>query len=309
MPKSRRHTNRHIVFDLDSTAVHSSTDMNAHAALRLHSDPQGASLRSRIHRFDLVDVMDPPGTGTITPMWTAIRPHWPELREFVFNYFTGVHVWSAGQYKYVHKIVELLFPDPEFKPMTIFTSDDCDMTSITIGKPLTRLYARYANDPDGPNEGNTFAFDDREDTFSGNVDNGIQAPPYEPTPTRAELLMDDSTLQQLICWLSLPEVLRQSDVRRLDKSRIFTTPLSTYHKMLGDVCMSVQPRSPPKRLSPPLPLRVDWGSKNTIYPLPRREAVPIWQATPVRHQTTPVRTEQRSFWSDFFPSIVSFDEL
>lgn len=235
MSKSRSLTNRHLVLDLDSTLIHSSVEMDVYENMHLYSDTRSIPLRSRLYRFDLVDAMDVvPGTGSVMPMWGVFRPHVFEFLQFASVYFEKVHIWSAGQYKYVHNIKAVLFPKPDFQPDVVLTHDDCEMSSTMVCKPLSKLYGMGV----GANETNTLALDDRDDTFSKNPYNGIQIEPYEPGESKEEIMDDDDTLQKLMCWLSLPEVMRESDVRYLDKRYIFDTPLSTYHKRLKEIAAS-----------------------------------------------------------------------
>lgn len=84
------------------------------------------------------------------------------------------------------------------------------------------------------NETNTLHIDDRDDTFSQNEHNGIKIPAYSPnldgTPEEIieSILQPDDTLLKLMCWLSLLEVRNCTDVRKLDKSTIFTTSIADY---------------------------------------------------------------------------------
>lgn len=236
-------TNRRMVFDLDSTLIHSSMDMNEYEALKLYTDPASFTLRGRVYRFDLVDVTDTPGSGVVTPMWGVFRPYVFEFLQFAVTYFKEVYIWSAGQYKYVHLIKNNLFSGT-FQPAKIFTYENCKMDVTSIHKPLEELYASL---DDGANETNTLALDDREDTFSLNPYNGIQIPAYEPEFTKEGIMKTDVALLQLMCWLSLPEVMRMEDVRYLDKRYIFTTPIADYHQLLE---RAISPKSPTKTLPP-----------------------------------------------------------
>jgi hypothetical protein len=241
-------TSRHLVLDLDSTLIHSDGEMDVYKDFKLYSSPTNAELRSRLYRFDLVDVVDAPGTGVRTPMWGVYRPHVLEFLNFASIYFDAVHIWSAGQHKYVHTIKDVLFQG-DFVPSTVFSYDMCDQTTSELFKPLTKLYAE--NTAMGANETNTLALDDRDHTFSRNPHNGVQIPAYEPGPTedkakkmsraeivkqyRADIMADDIALLQFTCWLSLPEVIKEPDVQKLDKTRIFTTSLDHYKRRLEAV--------------------------------------------------------------------------
>ena len=248
---------RWFSLDLDSTFVCSSEEMKDYIALHLHTDASRQYLLPRIYRFDMIDVTSTPGTGIKTQMWGVLRPWAHEFLRLVSNQYNLV-IWSAGQYKYVHAISEILFPYAEggLQPAGVFTWEDCERDSddedAHLCKPLTKLYAKF---PDA-NPTNTFALDDRESTFEKNPDNGILIPPYEPEPTLEGIIEDDIALLQLYYWLCLPDVQSASDVRSLDKSSIFTTPLSVYQRLTAPAAAEAEPQRtppppPPSPVSPP----------------------------------------------------------
>ena len=72
---------------------------------------------------------------------------------------------------------------------------------------------------------NTLVIDDRKSTFSANPGNGIKIPLYSPPETINGIESDDIALKQFMFWLLRSEVINTKDVRTLDKSRIFKTPL------------------------------------------------------------------------------------
>ena len=79
------------------------------------------------------------------------------------------------------------------------------------------------------NASNTFVIDDRQSTFAKvNPNNGILIPGYAPPDTIDGIKTDDPTLRQLMMWFSRDDVKNSKDVRLLDKSRIFTTPIRNY---------------------------------------------------------------------------------
>lgn len=222
-------TNFHVSLDLDSTLIHSFVDQKSLIDLKIYTDPAMVHLQDRIYRFDLVDVTTPEGTGVVTTIWGSLRPFLRKFIVFCNAYFVGIHVWSAGQYKYVHSINEVIFPRGTIQPSTVLTFEDCVFTPTTILKPLSKLYEMPS--ATGANPTNTLAIDDREDTFAANPGNGIQIPVYEPQPTIDGIMSDDIALQQLMEWLSLDKVKLCKDVRTLDKSDIFTTDLATYKSL------------------------------------------------------------------------------
>jgi hypothetical protein len=231
MPSNPPLSNHSISLDIDATLVCSNDDMQKFESLQIYTNPQMANIRSRIYTIKLLDVVDPPGSGVITPMWGVFRPHVHEFIAFASVYFKHVNIWSAGQNKYVNAISSLLFPDPAFQPTIIYDWENCEKGTNFVHKPLIKMYG----DPQALQEmtpANTFALDDRDDTFAINPLNGIRIPPYEPQFTPEGIMAEDEALLQLMYWLSLPHVRYATDIGQLDKTRIFTTPLSTYLKMI-----------------------------------------------------------------------------
>jgi TFIIF-interacting CTD phosphatase-like protein len=223
-------TDLRIVLDLDSTLVHSSIDMAAFEKLRIYSNPANIALRERTYTFELIDASGEPGYGEKTPMWGIFRPHLKEFVDFMSMYFKEIYVYSAGLYKYVNSVTDIIFSQALTKPVLIYSRDDCLSYTGELVKPLTKIY----NDPraTGANETNTFVLDDRDKTFCFNPYNGIKIPIYEPNPTFGEIMKEDICLEQLMYWLSLPEVMNCRDVRELDKSTIFTHSLDEYKRMI-----------------------------------------------------------------------------
>lgn len=215
-------TDKHIVLDLDSTMIHSTSEMNIVKELNSELETN-SNLRNQIYFLKLVDATKTEGTGSVEEMWGVFRPGVFRFLEFCFRYFKGVHVWSAGRRFYVHAIVTELFKMK--KPHNIFTYDDCDFNKneSTVCKNLSKIFK--SDNHYGANKRNTFALDDRDDTFSKNVGNGILIPRFEPELTVENIMADEISLLQLQLWLMQPEVVRCTDVRKLDKNNIFKTPI------------------------------------------------------------------------------------
>ena len=197
--KERRQArkNQNVVLDIDETCVHTSDS----------PEPSETSdkVRPRYYRFTL-------GSSVF---WGVTRPHLDMFIRFCFDRFNNVIVWSAGQYDYVHQMVKTIFVDRP--PNLILTREDCTSKGGLLTKPLSKVYSRV----DGANETNTLIVDDRETVYSlDNPDNGINIPAYSPSPM--ELEMDDRAFLQLMRYMMLPEVVQSTDVRTLDKSKIFT---------------------------------------------------------------------------------------
>lgn len=221
--------NRILILDLDSTLIHTDGDMAKYEKLHIFSDPKNFVLRDRTYTFKIVDVVDIEGTGTITPMWGVFRPHMKEFLSFALKYFSEVRIWSAGKFKYVHAITDIIFRGLD-KPKNIKTYRDCKITGNRIYKCLSD----YVTDKSIEDLSNCLILDDRKDTFELNINNGIEIPIYEPDSTYSSIMGDDIALLQFMAWLSLPVVNNSSNLASLSKNDIFSTPLDKYYQLLGE---------------------------------------------------------------------------
>ena len=215
-------TDKIIVLDLDSTIISTSTDMQLY--YQLYDNPL---VKDRLYTFELVDASNEiPGTGNICTMWGITRPYLNKFLQFIDKYFAEVRVWSAGQYKYVHAIVNVLYARlPELRrPTIIKTYDNCIFQKSNIYKHLNTF---------SPHEqSKLIALDDRADTFSQNPENGIQISVYEPVMLIQDILRGEVSLLQLMCWLLIPKIRHTVDIRTLNKNHIFKITLPTYLKCL-----------------------------------------------------------------------------
>jgi hypothetical protein len=215
-----------LILDIDSTLIYASGNMDAFEDLKIYT--KNVELRERVHTFKLVDAVNNPGTGTTTPMWFVYRPYYKEFLEFALEYFDEVRVWSAGKYKYVHAIVNILFKDAGI-PDKIKTFDDCIYDERGLFKPLSD-YSSYPSH----NIENMLILDDRDDTFSLNPKNGIHIPPYEPSTVKKIGEDKDIALLQFACWLSIPNHRASSKLTTINKERIFKTSIESYLNYLGN---------------------------------------------------------------------------
>ncbi len=214
-------TDKYIVLDLDSTLVNTFPDLSDLEKLDIYSSYSKRNLRKRIYTIDLFDVTEDPGAGTHMRMWGVYRPGWQRFRDFLFRYFAGVIVWSAGQPRYVDAIVNHLFPDPKHQPFIVYTIDHCQNDELeNIYKPLENLIEKEKL-PHITLK-NIFAIDDRKDTFSFNAENGILIPAYSPEPNEKSIMQDEDSLLKLEEWLSQEKVALNKDVRKLNKDTIFS---------------------------------------------------------------------------------------
>jgi hypothetical protein len=220
-------TNKCIVLDLDLTLVCTQDNTESIKDFKILTDPSLLALRRRTY-YSVIDDLNAPGTGTKFDYWGITRPHLNEFLLFCFSYFRIVAVWSAGQRAYVEGIVDHIFKDIR-PPHVVFTHDDViEEPDRIIIKPLEKMFNSNPILQKYMNFENTLALDDNISTFRDNPDNGILIPPYEPAPSINAMSRDDPALLQLKAWLLQPEVADSPDVRTLDKSLIFKTPLSSY---------------------------------------------------------------------------------
>jgi hypothetical protein len=175
----------------------------------------------------MVDIFDKPGTGSVNTMWGVKRPHLDRFLMFCFSYFKIVGIWSAGQRKYVEAVCDRIFNGID-DPHIVFTREKCDEIRGNINKPLSRMMESHPVLSEYMRPDNTFVLDDLSVTFSQNPLNGINIPRYEPPINVAAMSNDDPSLCQLMQWFHSDEVKNSKDVRTLDKSTIFTTPLREY---------------------------------------------------------------------------------
>ena len=83
------------------------------------------------------------------------------------------------------------------------------------------------------NEKNTFILDDRDDTFSLNPKNGIMIPEFESDMSVEDIAdHEDSYFLNLMAWLNTKEVRACSDVRKLNKNRVFKKTIKEYQNQL-----------------------------------------------------------------------------
>lgn len=234
-----------IVWDIDATLVHTHDkehDSNIgiqekFSMLDIFSDEEKFKLRKKLYTMKIIDVVRP-GYGSITFLTGIFRPHLESMIDYMkINNFIFV-IWSAGTPKYVHKMAEIMFPEKDFQPEIIYTLDDCEIEKdkngdiTTIFKPLEKLY-KDKRLKGKLNEKNTLVIDDREDTFSKNPKNGIQIPEFESDLTIEEICdHSDINLLKLMAWLETKEVKECTDVRKLNKNKIFQKKLEDYMEQI-----------------------------------------------------------------------------
>ena len=219
-----------LILDLDQTMVHTHSEIDKFDMLNIFQKKHRMQLRKKLYTMELYDVSVENGIGDKIVLSGIHRPYSKEFIDYCHKRFKGVGVWSAGRMKYVHEIVDDIYPFPDRRPFVIFTYDDCDVGKEDyLKKPLKKMF----NDPKlkefGMNEKNTFILDDREDTFSLNKGNGILIPEFECEMTAEEInFHPDVCLLKTMFWFDSPEVRLSEDVRELDKDYIFDKSLNEY---------------------------------------------------------------------------------
>ena len=206
-----------IVLDIDETCVRSHEDSALMHKHRLLTAPEHIDVRQRLYRISLDNVNMPRGSGHHHQIWGVTRPQLEIFLQFCFAYFKSVNVWSAGQYQYVHKMVEILFT--ERQPDRVLTYDDCKSFGNGYTKPLALMYEGH---PKGIDSKTTLLLDDRWSVFRyDNPDNGVQVPPFAPKSLE-EFKRDETSLLEFMRWLMRSEVRSCPDVRLIPKGGIFS---------------------------------------------------------------------------------------
>jgi len=216
---------KHLVLDLDLTCVKAVSK----------DDIDNGNISSHIvKKMELINMTDilgeKIGTGSVLSLYVYKRPYLKEFIEFAIDYFETISIWSAGKYKYVHNVKELIFDDYP-KPMIILTHDDLLVNgNYNAVKDLNKIYSRIK----GANETNTIIIDDNSETFKKNQNNGILIPQFcsPENPRDSDFQKNDINLLQLIKFFQLENVKNCEDVRKLNKCCIFTTSIERYNELL-----------------------------------------------------------------------------
>ncbi len=215
-------TDKSIVLDMDETLVHTFPAMDWANREGIFSNSDYADIAARAYRINLRDVSNTRGQGQRDQMWGIFRPHVKEFLLFCNSYFKVVALWSAGEYGYVHAVVDKLFSDIP-RPHVILTRDNCNMIGQSCDKDLSKLY-RDEHIGNFLQPQTTMIVDDRRDYFmASSPQNGILIPAYRPPETISGLRSDNIALLQLKRWFLEPQVQNAADVRLLSKTNIFNS--------------------------------------------------------------------------------------
>jgi TFIIF-interacting CTD phosphatase-like protein len=187
--------------------------------------PENYDIKCRIHKMDIPDIVNSPGTGELDCIYFIERPHLPQFLNFIRNYFDYVVVWSAGKPRYVRGLVERIFRDVVVKnnkpivDMILTSNDMVTEANRDYCKPISKVCEKI---PFIRPE-NLLIIDDRAANFVRNLGNGILIPAFNPELTLNDLRRDDTALLDIIRFLSNDTVKKCTDYRKLDKSKIFTS--------------------------------------------------------------------------------------
>lgn len=203
---------KHLVFDIDQCLVDIS--LNPQAVIDLKNDARRSNNVSSRKQFVSFEI--PLSRTEIYSMAGYKRPYLKEFMEYCQDNFE-VHVWSAGDPKYVHKCVDHIFKDLK-RPNIILTNEDIVKRGDEYHKPLSKIFAIVPS----ANETNTILIDDRSDNFIAFPKNGVHIPRYKVSPGENNTIVEDENILLLTRWLKSPEFVNCKDVRTLDKSKIFS---------------------------------------------------------------------------------------
>lgn len=150
---------KYIIFDLDETLIHTFENMEYYENLK-HEN--------QTYKIEFGDMS----------LWGVFRPNLFKMLNNLKNKYK-LAVWSAGNYDYVKKIVEIIFKniDLEF----IWSREKCykfydiNESFEYYKKPLSKVFNKFPY----MNYNNTFIIDDRLDVCSENIFNHIHIPKFD----------------------------------------------------------------------------------------------------------------------------------
>jgi len=208
-------TDKILILDLDNCLLYAHEDKHK---TRMNELMKPENMGER-HRVTVANIV-PKGHKREVIYSSTARPDLHRFFEFAKLYFETIIFWSAADPDYVHKFVNLICRG-SIEPDLILTREHIEYVGPPDSqghrdyhKPLTvlkKLYPAYY-DPK-----RILFLDDKEDNFRDNVDNGLVIPEYEGKKTED----NDSCLLSLMDWLMTPEVIKSTDVRKLNKEHVF----------------------------------------------------------------------------------------
>lgn len=221
-------TDFHLVLDLDATLVCSdaSSSYKRFCNINLYQNPNTLDIRKRFYHMYIagLEMGTPPGHGDINFIWGTYRPYTLEFIKFAVLYFKKIHIYSAGQYKYVENIADFLLGNYPDAMGQILCWDDCHQKQNKhITKPLSKIYELEPS----ANDMNTLLLDDLVDNFEFNPNNGIVIPAYtidyglSSETLIEEIAKNDDSLLRLMMWLCTRHVISCQNLSDIKKEHIF----------------------------------------------------------------------------------------
>jgi TFIIF-interacting CTD phosphatase-like protein len=232
-------TDRTLILDLDETLVRTFDNCSFVAKLGVY---QNLEMIRFLHMNEHIAYTISNDDNTYN--WGLLRPHLHEFLTFIHNYFSHIIVWSAGCFKYVAQICQIIFEQNDFPvPTTIWCRDNCagSKDGRFYTKPIQSLITYMNNDGYQLKPTHTLILDDKPYSFEENEQNGVQVPPWIPGGEAENLTINiikdrsEDSLIQFCKWLYSPEVMNCQDVRELKKNKIFTRPVQKMPKKLKPV--------------------------------------------------------------------------
>ena len=141
------------------------------------------------------------------------RPFLDQFLLFCHDYFHKVIIWSAGEDKYVKKIVDIIFKD--LKLDLVWARSKCSKKNH--GKPIQKII----DNTEMVSLGLTFFIDDKDFNLLDDLKNGIIIPEFSPKTKQECIETQDNALDLLMKWFSLPDITYADDVRKLNLGEIF----------------------------------------------------------------------------------------
>lgn len=224
-----------LILDLDETLVHSYENPSFVDWYHIYSDP---AIYRRFHPVGTQQIcysmfLDLKSTGSPHRIWGLTRPHLYDFLHFAGEYFTNIMVWSAGTSPYVNEITQNIFLESGLPPpKVVWHRDHCSKYKDMYHKPIYELVndiAKRSHSTLKMDPSWTLIVDDKSHTFMENPNSGVLIPAYFPGEMRSNkiplmedlLERSDTALLKLKNWLELSEVKSCSDIRDLDKTKIF----------------------------------------------------------------------------------------
>jgi len=235
VPVASRRPYQCLVTDMDECLIHTwdRDEMNYARYKRTFNTPKAVGVRHAIFGVEM-NALHPEER-----IYGVMRPGLVDFLNYAFTRFDYVILWSAGTSYYVNQITEYMFSKTDKMPDNVFSRPYCQEEKEKIQgepteeqkelgerlyhtKPLKKLYDVNPH----IKLSNIFFLDDNPRTSQHNKTNHILIPRFEPEPTVDGVVraMDtDRCLYDLIAWLERPDVKAAQDIRKLDKSKIFTS--------------------------------------------------------------------------------------